>query len=74
MMADQVTQKQQSGSRKSKALFSGTKAPDFTLHSTPDQFVSLSEFQAQPVVLAFYPAAWSPGKSQNIVKGIAQCQ
>jgi peroxiredoxin len=60
MMADQVTQKQQSGSRKSKALSSGTKAPDFTLHSTPDQFVSLSEFQAQPVVLVFYPADWSP--------------
>jgi peroxiredoxin len=60
MMADQVTQQQQPRSRKRKALSAGTKAPDFTLRSTPDQFVSLSEFQAQPVVLAFYPADWSP--------------
>jgi len=42
------------------ALRPGTKAPDFVLHSTPDQTVSLSEFLGQPVVLAFYPADWSP--------------
>jgi peroxiredoxin len=30
------------------------------LRSTPDQSVSLSEFRGQPVVLAFYPADWSP--------------
>jgi len=35
-------------------------APDFTLRSTPDQFVSLSDFRGQPVVRAFYPADWSP--------------
>src|SRR6188472_2531428 len=38
----------------------GTVAPDFSLHSTPDQTVKLSEFRGQPVVLAFYPADWSP--------------
>jgi peroxiredoxin len=38
----------------------GTPAPDFTLRSTPDQSVSLSEFRGRPVVLAFYPADWSP--------------
>jgi peroxiredoxin len=38
----------------------GTPAPDFTLHSTPDQTVSLSEFRGRPVILAFYPADWSP--------------
>lgn len=38
----------------------GTAAPDFTLRSTPDQFVSLHEFRGRPVVLAFYPADWSP--------------
>lgn len=38
----------------------GTPAPDFTLHSTPDQTVSLSDFRGQPVILAFYPADWSP--------------
>ena len=42
------------------ALAPGTQAPDFTLHSTPDQSVSLSEFRGQPVILAFYPADWSP--------------
>jgi peroxiredoxin len=42
------------------ALAPGTKAPDFTLHSTPDQTVSLEDFRGQPVILAFYPADWSP--------------
>jgi peroxiredoxin len=38
----------------------GAEAPDFTLKSTPDQQVSLSDFKGQPVVLVFYPADWSP--------------
>ena len=38
----------------------GTPAPDFTLHATPDQTVSLSELRGRPVILAFYPADWSP--------------
>jgi peroxiredoxin len=38
----------------------GTPAPDFTLHSTPDHTVSLSQLRGHPVVLAFYPADWSP--------------
>ena len=41
-------------------LKAGTAAPDFTLRSTPDQAVSLSEFRGRPVILAFYPADWSP--------------
>jgi peroxiredoxin len=41
-------------------LQSGTRAPPFTLRSTPDQSYSLSDFQGRPVVLAFYPADWSP--------------
>src|SRR5215469_5827753 len=41
-------------------LASGTRAPDFTLRSTPDQTVSLSDFRGHPVILAFYPADWSP--------------
>jgi hypothetical protein len=44
----------------STALPAGTPAPDFALHSTPDQIVRLSEFRGRPVVLAFYPADWSP--------------
>src|SRR6267143_470696 len=41
-------------------LPAGTPAPDFSLHSTPDQAVSLSEFKGRPVIIAFYPADWSP--------------
>jgi len=44
----------------SQILPAGTKAPDFTLPVTPDQTVSLSEFRGRPVILAFYPADWSP--------------
>jgi peroxiredoxin len=46
--------------QESTALPAGTKAPDFTLHTTPDQEVSLSDFRGKRVVLAFYPADWSP--------------
>ncbi|MGZ5544721.1 MAG: hypothetical protein ACXWIU_08590, partial [Limisphaerales bacterium] len=35
------------------ALPPGAEAPDFTLRSTPDQWLTLSEFRGQPVVLAF---------------------
>lgn len=38
----------------------GTSAPDFTLRSAPDQSVSLRDFRGRPVILAFYPADWSP--------------
>jgi peroxiredoxin len=41
-------------------LGAGDVAPDFTLHVTPDQTLSLSELRGRPVVLAFYPADWSP--------------
>ena len=41
-------------------LTPGTRAPDFTLRSTPDQTVSLVDFPGQPVILAFYPEDWSP--------------
>jgi peroxiredoxin (alkyl hydroperoxide reductase subunit C) len=46
--------------QKLSPLPAGTPAPDFTLPSTPDQTVSLRDFRGQPVVLAFYPADWSP--------------
>jgi len=44
----------------SQILNRGTPAPDFTLHVTPDQKLSLSELRGKPVILAFYPADWSP--------------
>lgn len=43
-----------------KILSAGTRAPEFTLNVTPDQSLSLSELKGKPVILAFYPADWSP--------------
>lgn len=45
---------------KPATLTAGAKAPDFNLKSTPDQSIKLSDFQGRAVVLAFYPADWSP--------------
>ncbi|HEV8200287.1 MAG TPA: peroxiredoxin [Candidatus Polarisedimenticolia bacterium] len=42
------------------ALAAGSHAPDFRLPSAPDEMVRLSDFKGRPVVLAFYPADWSP--------------
>jgi peroxiredoxin len=44
----------------SNILTADTTAPDFTLYATPDQTISLSELRGRPVILAFYPADWSP--------------
>jgi peroxiredoxin len=41
-------------------LSAGTAAPDFTLRVTPDQTLSLQDLRGKPVILAFYPADWSP--------------
>src|ERR1700723_3122889 len=43
-----------------KILAPGVAAPDFSLHSTPDQLVSLSDFRGAPLIVAFSPADWSP--------------
>jgi len=47
-------------SNNSEILAAGTVAPNFTLHATPDQTLTLSELRGRPVILAFYPADWSP--------------
>ena len=41
-------------------LTTGTQAPDFALNATPDQQLKLSELRGKNVILAFYPADWSP--------------
>ena len=41
-------------------LTAGEVAPNFTLHVTPDQTLTLSDLLGRPVILAFYPADWSP--------------
>ena len=44
----------------SQILPPGRPAPDFSLRVTPDQSLSLQELRGRRVVLAFYPADWSP--------------
>src|ERR1700681_2353840 len=44
----------------SSILAAGTVAPNFTLRVTPDQNLTLSDLAGKPVILAFYPADWSP--------------
>jgi peroxiredoxin len=44
----------------STLLPAGTQAPDFSLNVTADQKLKLSELRGKPVILAFYPADWSP--------------
>jgi len=48
-------------------LEKGAKAPDFELNATPDQKVRLADFKGKNVILAFYPADWSPVCSDQMV-------
>jgi peroxiredoxin len=41
-------------------LGAGSTAPDFSLPSGPGRVVTLREHRGRPVILAFYPADWSP--------------
>jgi peroxiredoxin len=59
----EVTSQQSQQQRQSSStsiLKPGTSAPNFTLRSTPDQSMSLSQFRGHPTILAFYPADFSP--------------
>lgn len=47
-------------SMQKKILSPGTTAPEFKLNVTADQKLTLSELRGKPVILAFYPADWSP--------------
>jgi peroxiredoxin len=49
-----------SGIGHNRILPSGSTAPDFSLLVTPNQTLSLRELLGRPVILAFYPADWSP--------------
>jgi len=44
----------------SSPLAAGTPAPEFALPSAPDQQLTLQSLRGNPVILAFYPADWSP--------------
>src|SRR4051795_9514811 len=43
-----------------------TIAPDFELMATPDQKLRLSDLRGKRVILAFYPADWSPVCSDQL--------
>ena len=62
-MAETKESERSSGSERSRpsaVLPAGTQAPEFTLRSAPDRSLTLSQFRGRAVVLAFYPADWSP--------------
>lgn len=61
-----ICQDKKEGETMTNLLSSGTLAPDFSLPVTPDQSISLKELRGQPVILAFYPADWSPVCSDEI--------
>jgi peroxiredoxin len=44
----------------SSPLSPGTKAPPFRLNSDPEHQHSLEDHRGKPLILAFYPADWSP--------------
>ncbi len=52
--------------RGASALAPGTEAPDFTLQVDKEEKVSLRDFRGRPVILAFYPADWSPTCSDQM--------
>jgi|SRR5580700_5432469 peroxiredoxin len=49
-----------SGNDSNQILPAGVAAPEFSLHDTPDQIVSLRDFHGKRLILMFYPADWSP--------------
>ncbi|MFL5604487.1 MAG: redoxin domain-containing protein [Gemmatimonadaceae bacterium] len=55
VMANEATE-----ARQLTILSAGTPAPDFELRSSPDESIRLRDLRGRPVILAFYPADWSP--------------
>lgn len=47
-------------------LPAGAGAPGFSLPWAPNQSLALSDFRGRPLVLAFYPADWSPVCSDQL--------
>jgi peroxiredoxin len=47
-------------------LVPGARAPDFMLHHTPSQTLSLRRFTGQPVILVFYPMAFEPVTEEQL--------
>jgi peroxiredoxin len=45
---------------RAQPLSAGEQAPDWELKATPDQSVELGDFRGKALIMAFYPADWSP--------------
>ena len=63
---ESMTTKSKTAEEQSTPLPAGRAAPRFSLRSTPDQHVSLEEFAGRNVIVAFYPADWSPVCSDQL--------
>jgi peroxiredoxin len=48
------------GAKPGDVLQPGTPGPDFSLPAQPGQSLSLGDFRGKPLIMAFYPADWSP--------------
>jgi peroxiredoxin len=59
-MSNQPQSGQRNGGEPAEVLQPGAPAPDFKLRAKPDESFSLADFREQPLILAFYPADWSP--------------
>jgi peroxiredoxin len=55
-----MTTKSKNAEEQSTPLPAGRAAPQFALRSTPDQQVCLQDFAGRNLIVAFYPADWSP--------------
>jgi len=55
-----MSSEQSSAAPARSVLAAGALAPEFALLATPDRRLALSNLRGRPVVLAFYPADWSP--------------
>jgi peroxiredoxin len=51
---------QNSDTQPTSPLPPGTPAPDFSLSDSTKKKISPQDFRGQPLILAFYPADWSP--------------
>ena len=51
----------------SQILSPGSQAPNFTLVESTGEEISLADYRGKPVILAFYPADWSPVCGDQLV-------
>lgn len=57
----------ETGEFPNSVLKPGIAAPDFSLTSTAENKISLSDFSDKPLILAFYPGDWSPVCGDQLV-------